>query len=510
MKLSVTFSSAKRVAAGMIPCGLLLLLPACQIPHLRQAELTPTLPSGYTGADNSGTTGATALGPNSAGQLPVEQFFGDPTLTGLINQGLASNRELKILEEEIQVARAEIQSRTGAFLPLIGLRGTAGLDKNSRFTPIGAAEEQLQYEPGKNFPQVPGDFLLGINVLLPLDIWRELRNARDAARQRYLAAIERRNDFVTRMVADIAENYYTLMALDQRLDTLDKTIALQQDSLRAAKLLFEAGRVTDLPVQRFQAEVRKNESEKQVVRQEIVEAENRINFLAGRLPQPVERSSAGFFNLYNQPLNVGNPALLLQYRPDIRQAERELLAAGLDVKVARAHFYPRIDINGVIGTQAFNPKYLFNPESFVTNLAGELTAPLINKAAIKAEYRAANARQLEAVYNYQRVILSAYTEVVNRVAQAENYRKGIEFKQQQLTSLEAARTAAGKLFGGVRAEYLEVLLTTRELLEAQTTLIQMKRQQLSAVVNAYQALGGGNSLSIPAELPPKTHPLKGK
>lgn len=500
---------ARRAAAGVLACGTVLLLTSCRVPDLRKAELAPALPSGYAGADNSGTVSA-AAGPDSSALVGVDEFFGDPTLTRLIAQGLATNRELKVLEEEVQVARAEILSRGAAFLPLVGLRGTAGLDKNSRFTPTGAAEEQLQFEPGRNFPQVPGDFLLGVNVLIPLDIWRELRNARDAARQRYLAAIERRNDFVTRMVADIAESYYALLALDQRQKTLDETIAFQQESLQVARALFEAGRVTELPVQRFQAEVRRNQSEKLVVRQEIVEAENRINLLAGRLPQPVERTTADFFALKAPALSVGLPAQLLQNRPDVRRAERELIAAGLDVKVARAHFFPRVDIAGVIATQAFNPKYLFDPESFVTNLAGELTAPLLNKAAIRAEYRAANARQLEAVYNYQQVLLNAYTEVVNRVAMAENYRQSIEVRQQQVAALQSAVAAATQLFQNARIEYIEVLLAQRDRLEAQTTLIQAKRQQLSAVVNAYQALGGGTTLSIPAVLPPGPFQKKAK
>ncbi len=111
--------------------------------------------------------------------------------------------------------------------------------------------------------------------------------------QRYLAAIEKRNYFVTRLVAEIAENYYRLMALDKRLETLDKTIELQEQSLEIAKAKKEAGRGTELAVQRFQAEVRKNQSEKLIVKQEIVEVENRINFLLNRFPEPVERMSAG-------------------------------------------------------------------------------------------------------------------------------------------------------------------------------------------------------------------------
>jgi outer membrane protein, multidrug efflux system len=201
---------------------------------------------------------------------------------------------------------------------------------------------------------------------------------------------------------------------------------------------------------------------------------------------------------------LGLPSQLLHNRPDIRQAERELVAAGLDVKVARAHFFPRLDITAGVGYEAFNPKYLFmTPDALIYNAAGNLVAPLINKKAIRAEYRSANARQLQSVYNYQRVVLNALTEVVNRVSKVENYRKSIEIKKQQLESLEASVESASKLFQNARAEYIEVLFAQRDLLEARLVLIETKKEQLSAVVNTYQALGGGwNSRLGDCQQPP--------
>src|SRR4029077_19440169 len=127
----------------------------------------------------------------------------------------------------------------------------------------------------------------------------------------------------------IAENYFDLMALDKRMENLDRIIALQERSLEVSRLNKEGVRGTELAVQRFLAEVRKNQSEKLIIRQEIIEAENRINFLVGRYPEPVERLSERFFDLKLHPLSLGVPAALLQNRPDIRQAERELAAAGL-------------------------------------------------------------------------------------------------------------------------------------------------------------------------------------
>src|SRR5262249_21009357 len=165
---------------------------------------------------------------------------------------------------------------------------------------------------GKRFPDPVPDLLLGLNFFWQLDIFRELRNARDAAEQRFFAANERRNYFVTRLIAEIAENYYTLMALDKRLETLGITIGLQQQSLKIARARMIAGRATELPVKRFQADVRKNQSEKLIVQQEIIEVENRINFLVNRYPQAVERSSAGFLDLTIHSLSIGVPAQLLQ------------------------------------------------------------------------------------------------------------------------------------------------------------------------------------------------------
>jgi NodT family efflux transporter outer membrane factor (OMF) lipoprotein len=464
---------------------MLLVLPSCCIPPLRHADPAPPLPPTFNGA---------ASAENSA-QLGIQEFFNDPILTHLIGQALAGNRELKILDEEIQVASSEVLARRGAYLPFATFRAEAALDRHSLFTPLGAAENQLLQPNGRHFPDPLGNFLLGFNFLWQLDIWRELRNARDAAEQRYLAAMERRNYFVTRLVAEIAENYYGLMALDKRLETLDKIIELQEQSRKLAKARMEQARGTELAVQRFQAEVRKNQSEKLIVKQEIVEVENRINFLLNRYPQAVERASAGFFDLSIHPLSVGVPAQLLLNRPDIRQAEREMEAAGLDVLVARAKFFPKVDITAGVGYEAFSPRYLFQPDALIYNVAGGLVAPLINKKAIQAEYLGANARQLETVYNYQRTILNAFTEVVNRVAKVQNYSVSIAIKQQQLESLEASVDSATKLFQNARVEYVEVLLAQRDLMDARTVLIQTRREQLAAIVNAYQALGGGDLLS---------------
>jgi outer membrane protein, multidrug efflux system len=509
MNVPVRFSTGKHrkhVIARAVACSIMLLvLPAC-IPILRRPQPGPGLPESFNG---------TASSENSA-QLGIDEFYDDPMLTCLIDQALSpvGNRELKILDEEIQIARNEILARSGAYLPFVSGGTTTGLDRYSRFTEEGAGLLNDPYLPGKFFRNPFGNYMGGINLAWQLDIYRQLRNARDAAAQRYLAAIDRRNYFVTHLVAEIAENYYGLVALDKRLENLDRTIELQERSLEVSQAQFDAARVSELPVRRFQAEVRKNQSEKLIVNQDIIQVENRINFLVNRFPQPVERMSAEFaefFDLTIHALNVGFPSQLLLNRPDIRQAERDLAAAGLDVKVARVNFFPQLTITGAVGLNSFIMSHLFEPQAVIGNITGGLVGPLINFRAIKADYLTANAKQLQSVYNYQRVILNAFTEVINRLTMVENYRKSIEIKKQQLEALLASVDIASKLFQNPRensrVDYVDVLFAQRDMMDARRVLIDTKKEQLSAVVNTYQALGGGGQYPPPLDpaVPPLPH-----
>ena len=470
----------------ILVCCSLLVLPACGIPSLRKAEPGPLLPENYYGKTSA----------ENVSNVSIEEFFNDQTLVSLIDQALVGNQELKILAQDIQIASNEVLSRRGAYLPMLGLGGGIATDKPSLYTRAGAVDNQLFILPGQRIPSPLPDYLVATNLTWQVDIWRQLRNARDAAALRYLGTSEGRNYVVTRLVAEIAENYFNLMALDKRLENINRIIELQEQSLEFAKARKEFARETELAVQRFQAEVSKNMSEKLIVKQDIIQAENRINFLVGRYPAPIERMSSEFFDMNLHDLTVGVPSELLRNRPDIRQAERELEAAGLDIKVARARFYPALVLTGSVGYEAFNPRYLaITPEALVGNIVGELVAPLINKRAIQADYMSANSRQIQAVIEYQRVILNAFIEVINQITKEENYRKSIEIKKEQIKSLESSVESATKLFQNARVEYMDVLFAQRDLLDARRILIETKQEQLSATVYAYQALGGGGYLS---------------
>lgn len=427
---------------------------------------------------------------NTAG-VSWKEFFTDTNLIALIDTSLQNNQELNITLQEIIIAQNEIQARRGEYLPFVNLKAGAGAEKVGEFTREGAVEENLDIRPDVGFPETLPDYLITADVSWEVDIWKKLRNAKKAAVLRYLSTIEGKNFLVTKLVAEIGSSYYELMALDNMLSTLKKYIEIQKNALKVVKLQKQAAKASELAVRRFEAEVHKNQSKQYNIKQKIIETENRINFLLGRFPQTIQRNSQDFMDLEPLPIHAGIPAQLLTNRPDIKQAELELAAAKLDVKVARARFYPSLDITAGAGYQAFDTRFLVRPESVIYNLVGELAVPLINRMAIKAAYYNANAKQIQAVYNYQRTVLNAYIEVVNRLSKIKNLKKTYDMKEKQVKALNQSVTVANNLFKSARADYLEVLMTQRDALEAKMELIETKLQQMNAIVNIYKALGGG-------------------
>lgn len=459
-----------------------LTLGSC-VPALRTQEARKNTPASYP-AGSSDTTDAAAT--------QWRQFFKDPDLIVLIDSALANNQELNIMLQEITIAQSEVRARKGEYLPFVDLGAAAEVEKVGEFTRNGAVEHNLPIMEDEAFPDPLPDFMLAARASWELDVWKKLRNAKQAAVLRYLGTMEGRNFMVTHLVAEIANSYYELMALDNQLEILRNNIAIQQDALGIVRLEKQAAKVTELAVRRFEAEVLKNRSMQYEIQQRITETENRINFLVGRYPQPVRRNSPGFAALVPDSIHAGLPSQLLSHRPDIRQAELELAAAKLDVKAAKAGFYPSVRLTAGIGLNAFNTSHLtVTPASLIYNVAGDLVAPVINRNAIKAAYAGANARQIKAVYDYERTVLSAYVEVVNQLSNINNLHNSYDLRAQQVDALNSSITISTNLFRSARADYMEVLLTQRDALESKFELVETRKQQLNAMVNVYQALGGG-------------------
>ncbi|MDB2463089.1 TolC family protein [Algibacter sp.] len=421
-----------------------------------------------------------------------KEVFSDQKLIALIDTALSNNQELNIMLQQIVRANNEIQVRKGEYLPFVNVYAGAEIEKVGEYTRDGAVEENLNIREDEAFPEPLSDFSVGLSASWELDVWKKLRNGKKAAVLEYLSSIEGKNFMVTNLVAEIASSYYELLALDSQLTIIEQNLDIQQNALKMVKLQKEAARATQLAVRRFEADVFKNQSNKFQIQQKIVETENNINFLIGRFPQTIDRDSAGFIDTPIASIDAGIPSQLLANRPDIKQAEYELEASKLNVQVAKANFYPSIGISAGVGLQAFKTKFLTStPESLIYSVVGDVVGPLINRNAIKAEYKNANSRQLQAVYEYERAILNGYVEVATELSNIDNLKESYKLKEQQVDALTEAIDLSIQLFKSARAEYTEVLLTQREALDSKIEIIETKRDQLLANVKVYQALGGG-------------------
>lgn len=471
---------SKRILAVVLATFSLLQFAGCArlLDQKKAREENREMPASF---------GATAGGKTSvAAQKKWNEFFSDPYLAALIDEALKNNQELNMQLQEIIIAKNEIAARKGEYLPRLDAGVGAGIEKVGRHTSQGVSDE------AHGVPEHLPNFNFGLMASWEIDIWGKLRNAAKAANYRYLASIEAKNFVVTEIVAEIADSYYELLALDNQLEVLENNIQIQQDALEIVELKKQAARATELAVQKFRAEVQKNKGRVYDLEQQRVQVENRINFLVGRFPQHVDRDPARLMAAKPDGVDTGVPSELLDNRPDVRQAELKLKAAKLDTKVAKARFYPALSIEAGVGYESFNIRHLVTtPESLLYNIAGNLTAPLLNRAAIKADYRAANAMQIQAVYNFERTLLNAFTEVANQLAMIDNLEKRYEQLESQVKTLQDAIEVSNILYRSARADYMEVLMTRRDSLEAEMELIETKKEQMQALVDIYQALGGG-------------------
>lgn len=486
--------------------SLSLLLNGCAIPNIQTKAANVALPAQYNqtlstktpsiqelaNKEQSAKSLSTQTAPTKPATIHWNEWFNDPQLIALIDYAVANNQEVAVLLQRINMAANEVYAREGEYLPRVSAGVAVETEKVGEYTRNGATEQQLHIRDDKAFPDPLTNLKAGLTASWELDIWHKLRDSANVASLEYLASVEHRKFFVTQLVAEVSRTYYELLALDNQLANLDDTIAVQQNALNTLKQLKIYGRSSSLPITRFQAEVSKNASERFLIQQDIQKTENKLNLLLGRAPQPIKRQAEPFMDTSLHTPTVGVPSELLQNRADIRQAELELNAAELNIQIAKANFYPSFTLRAGMGLESFDPRYLVDvPESLAYSLSGDMFAPLINRRAIEATYQNASSQQIQAAYDYEYTVVRAVSEVSTRLTALDNLAQSYALKSAQIQSLEQSIDVANKLFISARGEYLEVLLAQREALEARGELINTRKQQLTALVELYQALGGG-------------------
>lgn len=463
------------------------LLTSCKAPMatIIQDDIKTSIPNNFNNENTNDANG-------NSGMTPWRTFFTDPNLVSLIDIALKNNQDLLITLQQIEIAKSGILAKKGQLSPTVSAGLGAGIKKAGRYTSEGAGDASTDIDVGKAVPDPLGNFDAGLSANWELDIWKKLRTEKESAVAHYLATVEGKNFVLSSLIAEVADSYYDLLALDNQLDIIQQYIELQKRALDIAKIQKQAAATTELAVKKFEAELAKSKATEFTLKQQILEKENSINALLGRYPQNIGRSKNNFMSTIPQSVSTGIPSQLLSNRPDIKQAELELRAAKLDVEAARKEFYPSLEISATLGLEAFKPSYLVKmPESIAYNLVGDLAGPLINKSAIKANFQSADARQIQALYEYDKTILNAYFDVANLMSKVKNIDEYYKLKSQEADALDAGIGIANQLFKNMRADYLEVLMTQRDALDAKMELIEAKQQQLSTVVDIYKSLGGG-------------------
>jgi len=469
-----------KIIFSAIVCGLFII--SCKTSKPLENSTVKNMPQSF----------ATTKDSSNSADINWKQYFTDPNLVELIDLSLKNNMDMSIALQRIEAARAGMRSSKNALFPTLNANAAFWQRKFGYYTMDDAGNRTTEIEPGVMVPTHLPDYYIGLQTSWEIDVWGKLRNKKKAAVARYLSSVEGKNIVLTNLIADIANSYYELLALDNELEIIKETIKLQENALELITIQKQAGVANELAVQQFQAQVFNSKALEFETTQKITICENNINFLLGRYPQTINRNKDELIKELPFKPTVGIPSNLLKNRPDIKQAEFDLMASRADVKAAKAAFYPSLNINGSIGFQAFKAGLLVtNPQSMAYSLLGNLVAPLLNRNAIKAEFKTANAMQQEALFNYQKTILNGYVEVYNEVAKINSLEKIVDFKTKQANTLTQAIETSSDLFKTGNASYIEVLMAQTGSLDSKLQLIDAKKRQYNAVVDIYKALGGG-------------------
>ncbi len=453
---------------------LLVLCAACTVgPDYRRPALE--VPTGYRGAS------ASAAGPPATELSDIDwpNIFTDPELQQLIRAALVANYDVQIAATRVLQAQAQLTSTASAQWPTIQGQADAGYTGyvgNNR-PPLTAAQT---FAPEG-----------GINIGWEIDFWGKYRRATEGAQAQLLASQDARDAVIISLIAQVAQSYFDLRTLDLDLEIAQRTLASRQESLDLVRARFEGGVAGILDVQ--QAENLYYTAAKAIpdIERQIAQTENLINYLLGRPPASVPRGRPLVQQLALTPSPLGIPSELLARRPDIRQAEQQLVAANAQIGVAKAYLFPAVTLSGFAGAggimlngQMFGPLGIFS-------VLPTVTLPIFNAGRLDANVDYAQSVTDETIVRYRQTIQSAFREVADGIVEVQK-RKEYRVQQELLTKVlaDASDTARARYEGGV-SSYLEVLDTDRQLFQAELDLSLAQRDELAGFVKLYKALGGG-------------------
>ena len=407
-----------------------------------------------------------------------KEMFTDPILQDYISLGLENNIDIRIAMQQILAAEAYVKQGKAGYLPTLDGNATythQELSQNSQFGSLFSTLDQYQ---------------LSAQLSWEADIWGKIRSQKRAFDASYLQSIAAHQAVKTRLISNIASTYYQLLSLDEQIRITERTIETRANSLETTEALKEAGNLTEVGVQQTEAQLYTAKAILIDLKNEERLLENTLSILLGQAPMQIERSDLNDQEITTE-LNIGVPVQLLRNRPDVISAEYNLVNAFELTNVARSNFYPSLTLSATGGLQALDTGDLFDPNSLFATIIGGLAQPILNGRRIRTQYEVSQAQQEQARLEFRRAILTASKEVSDALYSYQAASEKIEVKQKEYNAYNLATDYSEELLDNGLANYLEVLNARENALNSSLSLSNAKYNQLKAVVDLYEALGGG-------------------
>lgn len=420
------------------------------------------------------TLDSLSVDSSSIGDYPWEQLYTDTTLQGLIRKTLTYNKDMLI-------AAARIKE----------LAAMKRIDFANLFPQIGAkvyAEKEGENYGGDNYKQSNEFDLKGI-ATWELDLWGKLRWAKDKSIADFVGSIENQSALKMSLIAQVAQSYFELVALDNELAIVKKTVNARQESLHLVRLRYEGGLIPEIPFRQAQVELARTATLVPDLERKITLKENEISFLTGEYPHRIKRSVLPEEVMLPGSLPVGLPSSLLERRPDVRKAEQDLIAANAAVGIAFTSLFPSISLTASFGGESAELRDLLKSPHHL--LSANLLQPIFALGKNRAMLKAKKAAYEQATYAYEKTVLNAFKDAYNAISEfsktKEIYETRLRLEQSSKIALDLAQLQYLNGYIG----YIDLLDAQRGYLDAQIALNNAIRDKQLTVVNLYKALGGG-------------------
>jgi multidrug efflux system outer membrane protein len=408
--------------------------------------------------------------------------FGDPVLDALVDEALASNRSVAIATANVEQAAALFTQARSPLYPQLGYGAGGGRERTS--------ESGVRPEVASLIPNPASAYQAALSASWEIDLWGRIRRQSEAARANLLATVEGRRGVILTLVSSVVSGYLQLRALDAQLEVARKTLRANDEAVRLFELQFRYGQVSKMNVVQAQSQYETAAAQIPLTEAQIAQAQDALSILVGRNPGPIARGRS-IDALLSPPVPAGLPSSLLERRPDLAQAEQQLVAANAQIGAAKALYFPRITLTGALGYASPELSDLFKGPARVWSYAGQLAGPIFAFGAVSGQVAQAEAAQRAAVESYRLAIQNAFGDVDNALIAQAKGREQVAAQERLVAALSEYVRLARLQYNGGYAPYSTVLQAEQSLFPAELALAANRAAWLNSSASLYKAMGGG-------------------